>query len=235
MRADEEFVADAVAASFSGTWKRVPKDPPDIILSIDGRNVAVEISTLAEQIPAGPNRLQPRRSIDSAAIALCERLNASLASKLPACMTVILILEVPLKKFSKCEVQLRKYIELGAAEIRDREEHVGVLGNIVRIHYSLVPNQSDKKVVGIVANTLTNTHILDNTRVALGYRLEEKAKSCNGIVYEPLWLALLHDYWLASPETVIKAMGNITILHPFQKVLLVMGNGDVRCIYESRK
>jgi len=232
MRADEQFVAEAVARKFGGSWVPVEDDPPDIILSHDGQETAVEISTLAEQVPARNNGLQPRHTADSAGVALCDRLNASLAERIPEPMTVILILEVPLAKFSKCEAALRKRIELGVQEHRDREERVDILGNTVRIHYSLVPRQSGKKVVGIIVNTQAQPDILSNVFVALEHLLKNKAESCKDLPHEHLWLALLHDYWLASPETVVEAMGNINVEHRFQKVLLVLGSGEVRIIYE---
>lgn len=234
MRADEQFVADAVARMFGGSWVPVEDDPPDIILSHDGQETAVEISTLAEQVPARNDGLQPRHTADSAGVALCDRLDASLAERIPEPMTVILILEVPLAKFSKCEAALRKCIERGAQELRDREERVDILGNSVRIHYSLVPRKSDKKIAGIVANKQAQRHILSNVLVALEHRLKDKAKSCENLPHERLWLALLHDYWLASPETVVDAMGSINVQHPFKKVLLVLGSGEVRSIYERR-
>ena len=234
IRADEQFVADAVARKFGGSWMPVEEDPPDIILAHDGRETAVEISTLAEQVPAGNNGLQPRHTADHAGVALCNRLDASLAESIPEPMTVILVLEVPLSNFLKCEAALRKCIESGVQEIRDREEEVHILDNSVRIHYSLVPRQSDKKVVGIVTNKKAQPNIQRNVLVALKHRLNEKAKSCQGLPHEDLWLALLHDYWLASPETVSEAMGSISVDHPFQRVLLVLGSSEVVTLYESR-
>ena len=149
-------------------------------------------------------------------------------------MTVILVLEVPLTNFSKCEAALRKCIESGAQELRDREDEVDILDNSVRIHYSLVPRQSDKKVVGIVTNKKAQPNIQRNVLVALKHRLNEKAKSCKGLPHEDLWLALLHDYWLASPDTVWEAMGSISVDQPFQKILLVLGSSEVVTLYESR-
>jgi hypothetical protein len=45
LRGDEKFVMDSMAMRFSGMW-RCGEDPPDAYLSVNNREVAVEISIL---------------------------------------------------------------------------------------------------------------------------------------------------------------------------------------------
>jgi hypothetical protein len=230
MREDEKFVAESMSRHFNGSWKPVKKDPPDFFLTIEERQIAVEVTGIFEQVPISKTKRQPRHTMDSAVVAMCDRLNRSLKAHVPIPMTVILMPTVPLRDFSRCEKRIGDVIKHGVLELRDREEAVNVLGNTIRIHYSLTHRASGKKIVGLVANSLASSDILENARVALDRCLAAKNISCQSLPYRPLWLALWNDYWLASESTVAEAMKLSRVSHPFDAVLLISGNGGVRCI-----
>ena len=52
LRDDEELAITSLAKEFGGTW-RVGENPPDAYLSVGAREIAVEISTLTQQITDG--------------------------------------------------------------------------------------------------------------------------------------------------------------------------------------
>ena len=68
---------------FNGSWKPVKKDPPDFFLTIEERQIAVEVTGIFEQVPISKTKRQPRHTMDSAVVAMCDRLNRSLKTHVP--------------------------------------------------------------------------------------------------------------------------------------------------------
>lgn len=59
-------------------------------------------------------------------------------------------------------------------------------------------------------------------------RIKVKAQKCATLKFAgPIWLALLNDYFLTEADTYRYALKSITVVHPFQKVLLVSDRGAV--------
>jgi hypothetical protein len=79
----------------------------------------------------------------------------------------------------------------------------------------------------------SHSHISSNVEFILSDRIHEKAVKCLKVTHRPLWLALFNDYWLAEPDSYRVAMRHYSAQHPFEKILLVLGNGEVHSIYET--
>jgi hypothetical protein len=95
LRDDEEFVFTSLAKEFSATW-RPGENPPDAYLSIGAREVAVEISTLAQHI-TNDRGTCPRLSDDTTTAALVNDLNAELQDLIPDGHTIYLVLSSPIQ------------------------------------------------------------------------------------------------------------------------------------------
>jgi hypothetical protein len=63
---------------------------------------------------------------------------------------------------------------------------------------------------------------------ALEERIKAKEEKCRPLKFNgPVWLALFDIYRLADVETHRRAMGKFSVNHPFDKILLVSGDGSV--------
>lgn len=59
-------------------------------------------------------------------------------------------------------------------------------------------------------------------------KIAVKTTKCSSLPFVgPKWLALLNDYWLADNDTYQQAFDSFSVDHPFQKIVLVSGNGSV--------
>ncbi|HZK12306.1 MAG TPA: hypothetical protein VFD10_08200 [Atribacterota bacterium] len=61
LREDEQFVIEALCASYNGTW-RIGEDPPDAYMALKGNEVAVEISILTQYVVGKSSKSVPRLS-----------------------------------------------------------------------------------------------------------------------------------------------------------------------------
>src|SRR5437867_13354583 len=85
---------DAIVEVFSGTW-RCGDNPPDAYFRISDLEIAVEISTLMDFRPGGPNGRISRMSDDMPAVQLVNELNEELKGEIPSGFAVILRDETP--------------------------------------------------------------------------------------------------------------------------------------------
>jgi hypothetical protein len=97
LRDDEEFVIASLERKFGGT-SRVGENPPDAYLQVGGREVAVEISSLAQQI-TDDYGTRPRISGDKPASDLVIEINAELNGFILDGQSVSLIVSAPIAKF----------------------------------------------------------------------------------------------------------------------------------------
>lgn len=232
LRSDEKFVARSLADHFMGTW-RDGEDPPDAYLQIGNEVAAVEISTLTQHVRDERGDLKPRLSEDSSAIWLANELNKELKATIPNELLVMLTLSSPILKARKVKVLLKEKIAQLVSSVCRSEITEDILGNRMNIHIVTDDRPSGKKVVGIVTNANSSTDILKNAWEILEDRIIVKADKCCSLAFiGPKWLALLNDYWLADNETYQQAIELFSVDHPFEKILLVSGNGSVAVLYE---
>lgn len=229
LRPEEKFCIEAVAASVRGRWSE-GEDPPDAYLSIGSERIAVEISTLTQYVTDQNGGSRPRLSEDSTAIRLCNELNQDLKSDIPTNRTVLLILSAPIKNVRKLKPRLNE--EIMALVVSARSDDVPVkreiLGNKITIHLIPEGRPSGKKVVGAVQNEKSSADILANATAILADRIYVKTQKCRSLrSVDPLWLVLFNDYWLADIDTYRQAMSELSIEHPFEKILIISGDKSV--------
>ena len=111
-----------------------------------------------------------------------------------------------------------------------------ILGNTITIHHFPEDRPSGKKIIGGVQNEKSSADILANAKFILKDRVLVKAIKCNSLAQSgPIWLVLFNDYWLADTETYLQALSQISVEHPFDKILIVSGNKSVTVLYEKHK
>lgn len=137
-----------------------------------------------------------------------------------------LVLRPPLNDFGMVKRDLegviRERIRAGLPE-----SNFEVHGNKIEISIrSAYRPPGRARLVGIVANRLSDPDILKNAKRTLALRLEEKARRCKKVA-RPMWLALFNDYFLADATTYRQALSGLDIAHDFSRIFLIEGSGKV--------
>lgn len=234
LKPDEEFVIRALAAELAGEWSP-GEDPPDAYLTMDQKTVAVEISTLTQHVTSARSGMRSRHTEDSAALRLADELDEELRQTIPQGRVVVLTLRAPIAKVRPTRNALRARIADLIANATDQEFQLeeSILGNCVGISISSYDGPDEKKVVAAVVNNNSDPRIAMNARRILEDRITTKTKKCNALPFDgPVWLALFNDYFLADDATYRHALTQIPHAHPFERILLISGNGSVETLYD---
>jgi len=227
LRTDEEHAIRVVTAHFGGTW-RPGEDPPDAYLTVGATEVAVEISTLSQQVPGERGSMIPRYSEDATALWVIRELKNALRSTIPDDRMVLVVMSSPVLAARKVLPQLTKLIQQYIAGSGNVETTIDVLGNQIEIVIKDAGQPDPEKLHGVVSNQKSTPDILLNAQVVLGERISVKAAKCGGLTAKgPVWLVLLNDYFLADATTYQQALAILRVRHPFTKILLVSGTGAV--------
>jgi hypothetical protein len=229
---DEQFVMESLSSSFGGAW-RPGEDPPDAYLMQGNVEVALELSTLTQNVVGTTGTLESRLSQDIGVLRICDELDEELGDLIGSASYAILTLHAPVDKLRKFRSILKgriiEIVNAGTAE----DVSLDISGNNVNVHVVKGQRPSGKKVVGIVANQNSNPNISSNVDFILSHRIQAKTQKCSKVTHRPLWLALFNDYWLAELNSYRYAMQQYSERHPFGKILLISGNREVHSIYET--
>jgi hypothetical protein len=234
MREGEKFVMQALAAYCSGEW-RPGENPPDAYIEVGQAVIAVEISTLSQHVTS-ESGTHVRLSDDTTAIRLADQLNDDMRTLIPDGTTVGLRLSSPIAKFEKTKAQLARTIgTMMKDDVPDGTElEMTICGNSVLLWVNRHNDLRYKKVSAVISNRHSNPNILRNAADILEDRINTKSKKCRGVKVRPLWLALLNDYWIADTHTYSLAMSCISAVNPFDKILIVAGDGSISVLHDSK-
>lgn len=225
MRADERFVADQIARHLGvdpAAHIQDGEDPPDCYITADGVRNAVEITRLTPISFDKAGTPKNRVSEDSFGIELCESLDANEGKQLPDDYSLLLHLRVPVDNATAYKklltVEVRKFIERGPAA-----ERYVLSQDAISVSLSWIPRrETGKRIVGMIENTDARPDILENALIVLRDRLVTKNDICAKLADgQPIWLALLNDYWLADETTYGRALARIECKHCFTRIWLV--------------
>lgn len=235
LRSDEKFCIEAVADSVEGEWSE-GENPPDTYLRFGSEKIAVEISTLTQYVTDQNGDSRPRLSDDSTGIRLSDELDQDLKKEIPANRTVLLILSTPINSARKLKPRLKEEIKTlvsGAGSDDFTVAHT-LLGNKITIRLIPAGRPSGKKVICAIQNEKSSADILANAVAILRDRIVTKTEKCKSLSSsDPLWLVLFNDYWLADLDTYRQAMSELSIEHPFERILIVSGNKSVAILEEK--
>jgi hypothetical protein len=232
LREDETFVIEAVAKAFGGSWSP-GEDPPDAYLTMGEESVAVEISTLTQHVIDGRGT-RPRLSDDQTSVAFANDLNAELGHLIPYGHTIGLILRSPIANRRKTQAALSKKLREFIAEIATfpSDQPIALYGNTITPYLNHHGAPDYKKISAIITHQSSSSDILENTKYVLADRIRDKAKKCVGIRGQ-VWLALLNDYFLTDFHTYKYALSFLTLAHPFEKIILIGGDGKAEILSEA--
>ena len=198
--ADEKFVIESVAKEFAGAWK-VGKNPPDAYLTFNGNTIAVGITTLTQHVTDDCGTTRSRMCDDAHLTTLVDGLNTKLHGLIPARYSIGLVLSTPILKLRKTTADLAKCLRNRLSYIPsfERDREIEIHGNTVKISLHSHEKIRSQKVWAVAANRRSNADILLNAIQILEDRISDKAKKCTALVgKQPVWPALLNDYWLAD-------------------------------------
>jgi len=232
LREDEEFVIASIARNLSATW-RPGENPPDAYLMLNAGTVAVEISTLTQHV-TDDRGTRPRLSDDTATTNFANALNDELSHLIPDGYTIGLVLSSPILEHRKTRAQLAQIIRGHIADLPSlqADQKLQINGNAITIDLTHHDDTQYKKVSAVFMNRSSSANILSNAANILEDRIATKTRKCTHLLSRaPIWLALLNDYWLTDADTYRLALSRLTVQHPFQKILLVNGDGSVHSLY----
>src|ERR1700691_77593 len=158
----ERAAIEAVARRFSATWQK-GNNPPDAYITVAGKRVAVDITTLRRRGTGQGNAAKPRLRFDKVATRLFERLRAKLGGTVPDGMTVLLTITASIHLPSKTATSLEDKIQtLLARGAPGRDEKDTIHGN--RVHIRLLSDKSERapKMIGFVHNSDSDPLLLLN-------------------------------------------------------------------------
>lgn len=227
LRADEEHAIRAIATAISATW-RPGDNPPDAYLTVAAAEVAVEISTLSQQVRGDRGEMIPRYSEDATALWVIGELKTALRGAIPDGRTVLVGIASPVRTASKVLPQLTKLIQQYLDSHGDVDATNDIRGNRVTVVIKDAGQADPEKLHGFVWNQRSNPDIGLNAEIVLGERISVKAAKCSALTASgPVWLVLLNDYFLADYATYQRALARLRMKHPFEKILLVSEAGAV--------
>ena len=235
LREDEEFAITSIAAAFSGTW-RPGENPPDAYLTLGTDNIAVEISTLTQYV-TDDRGTRSRLSDDIPTAGVANALNEELKHLIPDGYTIGLVLSSPILQNRKTKIELAQILREYVSDLSSLQEDrkIEINGNKITIYLNRHGQTDLKKVTAAFMNRSSNPNILANVTQILEDRITTKARKCAHLNDGgPVWLALLNDYWLTDADTYRHALLRMSLEHPFQKILLVAGDGSVEPLYDDK-
>jgi len=229
VRRDETFVGGALVKFFGGpSCASVSdgEDPPDLYLTVGASRVGVEVTQLSQFTFERDGTLGNRTTQDFFGLRLLDELNAKVGPSLPNDVSLMIGLRVPVPDAARFRKSLTEWVtKVASAPGKGLEQEREIEGS--RTSISVISERpSGKKIMGFVVNTNSSADIGLNARLVLEDRIRTKSDICASL-RKPIWLAVLNDYWLASPDTYAIAGHQLKLGHCFERIFLVSDRGTV--------
>ncbi|MDH3354349.1 MAG: hypothetical protein OEL79_03940 [Chromatiales bacterium] len=232
MRPSEEYVLSTLVDQFGGRYIE-GEDPPDGYILNGDKRIAVEVSTLVENIQGENGKQYSRMNDDAPAQNLAKKIESDIENNIPEGMHVFLTICAPIKKIKKTQTlvgnEIITMIQTGVFKL-ERE----FFGNDISINIFTGWGDYTPKVGLAISNRYSSDNLGKNTKIMLSERIEIKNKKRN---VQPnnseYWLALFNDYWIANEESYQLAYKNLNIEHNFDKILIVNGNRQAYVLHKT--
>ncbi len=218
---------EAVARRFSATWEK-GSDPPDAVITVAGKRVAVDITTLKRGSTGQGNAAKPRLRFDKVATRLVERLQATFGETVPDGITVLLTITAPIRLPSKTAASLEDKIPtlLGRGS-SGRDVIDTIHGNRVRIR--LLRNESERapRMIAFVHNSDSDPRLFFNvTRELLELISAEAGRRAPRLAGDR-WLVVISAGAISCLEAYRYIYSQLRMATDFMKILMVFGDGRV--------
>ena len=223
---DELFVVRALSTKYGDAWKE-GEDPPDAYFIYQGSNIAVEISTLTQNVINENGACIPRLSQDIPGLRLCEGLENEVGNCISKGFYLIITISAPIDRLRKFERELGDYIKSNVQHGMEFKRDIEILGRNVELHMVRGYRDSGKRIVGIISNPNASADIFESAKLILSKIISEKVIKCKNVSNRPLWLVLFNDYWLASIDCYRSAYQALNVDHEFDNILIVDGAKNI--------
>lgn len=223
----ERTAIEAVARRFSATWEK-GSDPPDAYITIAGKRVAVDITTLNRRTTTGGGVAKPRLRFDKVATRLIGRLQATLGETLPDRVTVLLTITAPIRLPSKTVAALEDKIQtLLRRGWPGRDEKDTIHGNRVQIRLVRGQSARSQKAIVFVHNSDSDPLLLLNMTCELLERVSGAAdRRVTGLAGDR-WLIVTSAGGRQCLEASRYICSQLQVTADFKKILMVFGDGHV--------
>ena len=227
LKTQERTAIEAVARRYSATWEK-GSDPPDAYITVAGKRVAVDMTTLKQRGTGQDNAAKPRLRFDKVATRLIERLQASLGETVPEGMTVLLAVTAPIRLPSKTAALLEDRIQtlLGRGS-RGRDERDTIHGNRIRIRLLRDESERAPKVIGFVHNSDSDPVLLFNMTGELLELIKVEAGRRALRLVGDRWLVVISARGISCLEAYRYIYSQLRMASDFKKIFMVFGDGRV--------
>jgi hypothetical protein len=157
---------------------------------------------------------------------LLDQLNANLGPSVPGDVSLFLAIRLPVRDGARLRRSLTDWLReiIAAPQLGVHERHIQ--GSKITVSVTR-RRQIAKPISGLVTSTnLFSRDIVHNARLILEDRITAKSARCSGLA-KPVWLALLHDYWLANVDSYQQAARQLKFSHCFDRIFIVFDHNVV--------
>jgi hypothetical protein len=237
LKKQERTAIEAVARRFSATWEQ-GSDPPGAYLTVAGKRVAIEITTLRRRGTGQGNAAKPRLRFDKVATRLMERLQVTLGKVVPDGMTVLLTITAPIRLLSKTAASLEDKIqallergspgrdESGRDEL-GRDEKDTIHGNRIRIRLLRDESGRAPKMIGFVHNSDSDPLLLLNMTRELLESISGEAGRRATRLGGDRWLVVISPGGSSRLEAYRYIYAQLRMAIDFKKILIVFADGRI--------
>jgi hypothetical protein len=228
----ERTAIEAVTRKFSATWEK-GSDPSDVYITVAGKRVALEITTINRRVTGKGNPAKPRLRFDKVATGLIEHLRTTLGQTVPDGITVFLTITAPIRLPSKTAASLEDKIQtlLGWGS-PGREVQDTIHGNRVQIRLLRDKSERAPKMIGFVHNSDSDPLLLlDMTRELLELFSAKAAKRAPRLAGDR-WLVVITAGKISCLGVYRSIYSQLRTATDYEKILMVFGDGSIGILTE---
>jgi hypothetical protein len=223
----ERTAIEAVAKHFSATWGE-GNDPSGAYISVAGKRVAVDITTIKQRGIGRGNATKPRLRFDKVATGLIERLQATLGQTVPDGITVLLTITAPIRLPAKTAASLEDKIQtlLGRGS-SGRDERDTIHGNRVHVRFLTFQSKRAPKMIGFVHNADSGPLLLLNMTRELLELINAQAGRRQPRLVGDRWLVVISARRISCLGVYRYIYSQLPIATDYEKILMLFGDGCV--------
>ena len=226
----ERTAVEAVARHLSATWEQ-GEGPPDAYLTIAGKRIAVEVTTIRPRI-AARGLTKPRLRFDRVALGFVRRLQAALGKSVPDGKTLIVTITAPYgcprRRWPRWKDKIRTGLARRSAPVDARDT---IHGNQVRVRLVKGGSKRTTKVVGFVHNPDSDADALLDIAHSLIECIGAKAGEGGPAGFAgDRWLVLAGEDRLSHLEPYRHVYAQLSIPTDFKKIVMVFAGGRIEAL-----
>jgi hypothetical protein len=231
LRKREQAAIEAVARHFSATWEE-GEGPSSVHISIAGKRIAVDVTTVKQRIACGTALTKPRLRFDKVALRFIRGLQAALHEAVPDGKVVILTVTAPIRLAAKTAAVLEDRIRSCLTPRPTRVELKDTIhGNQIRVRLVSGGLRGTSKVIGFVHNPDSDADVLLDMACSLLEHIHADAgKRTPARSARERWLVLVVGDGFSHVEAYRQVYAQLSIPTDFTKILMVFAGGRVETL-----